>query len=186
MDGAFPYGSAACGKAKQFSDVDIAPVCPEPLPECRIQHRILDGTTVDVVLTSREALEVAASRQPPSPLNVSGIEWFILKSLFLGEPHSVLYDANGRITLTKHHLANAANWERDVALPWCMQWLRQDIVNGMLPGPACTQLSQRLDTAYQRAQQHHPSESGLAVAVQHAENLCAAMDAALAQRAASA
>lgn len=124
VEGIFLYGSVAYGTAGQFSDVDIAVVLPAPLPDYPIEHRLFESTKVDVVAVTSEALKAAGTKRPFSPPD--NVPWFILRSLLLGGPQSVLYDPDGRITSVKRALSDIS-WIRHLAAPWCLNWLRVDI-----------------------------------------------------------
>lgn len=127
VEGVMLYGSTAYGTATDFSDVDIALICSEPEPRCWIEHRIVDGIKVDVVYVPLSGFKVLAE-QPYIPSDIF-VPWFVLKSLFLGGPHSILYDPSGYIALAKQNLSKL-DWKRHVAAPWCLGWLRDRVIKG--------------------------------------------------------
>ena len=120
VESVFLYGSTAYGTVSRFSDLDIALVYSEPFPQCWVEHRIVEGVKVDIVSVPLYAVKELTAQHYDMP-------WFVLKSILLGGPHSVLYDPNGHIAAAKRALLNA-DWERDIAVPWCLRWLRSEVI----------------------------------------------------------
>jgi predicted nucleotidyltransferase len=120
VESVFLYGSAAYGTVSSFSDVDIALVYSEPFPQCWVEHRIVEGVKVDIVSVPLYAVKELTAQHYDMP-------WFVLKGILLGGPHSVLYDPNGHIAAAKQALLDV-DWERDIAVPWCLRWLRSEVI----------------------------------------------------------
>lgn len=104
------YGSLVRGSLTPFSDIDIA-LLYDSEPPYRIEHRLVDGTKVDVISFSVQ--EVTKLLDPiPSALNFGFPICYLLESLLLAGPDSILHDPTGELTLVKTRLTESTSYDR--------------------------------------------------------------------------
>jgi predicted nucleotidyltransferase len=121
------YGSLASGNQQEvtaLTDIDIALVLDRALPAHFTEHRLLGGVKVDVLLFQASALRDLVSRQPERLYQDGWVTHFLIRSLLLGSPETILFDPTGEIGRTKAALNMLTDYET-MALPDARIWLTE-------------------------------------------------------------
>jgi hypothetical protein len=122
------YGSLSSGDPPEltpFSDVDVALVLDREMPAHFTEHRLVNGVKVDVLLFHRDTLRDLVARQPERLYQGGWVLHFLIKSLLLGTPETILYDPSDELAATKRALnerttyaamarADAEKWLPDI------------------------------------------------------------------------
>lgn len=95
------YGSLARGGLTRFSDIDIALICDEPLPSYWVEHRMTYGERMDLLIEPWEPVRTLPERALYSLNEGMGVSGYLMESLLLGGPETVLYDPTGEVTRVK-------------------------------------------------------------------------------------
>ncbi|MBW3623811.1 MAG: nucleotidyltransferase domain-containing protein [Armatimonadetes bacterium] len=106
------YGSLARGGLTRFSDIDIAVICDAPVTEYWVEHRMTYGARMDLLIERWDSLRTLPERTPHGLHEGTEISGYLMESLLLGGPETVLYDPTGEVTRIKESLQTALPYER--------------------------------------------------------------------------